>query len=125
MELLRKNDLKTKILPGRIITDAVGGNSPVFSEEMTVGFGKYCAEAGPMAPHHHAEESIYILSSDRAWVLYGPEEDDLPNRVDLEEGMILHFPTGEWHVFQYEEGGSLEILYVYGKSKDVPSLKNE
>jgi len=124
MEVLRKRELKTKTLPGRIITDVVGDNSPIPSEEMTVGFAKYCAEAGPMTPHHHAEESIYVMQSDRAWVLYGPEQDDLPNRVDLEAGMILHFPAGEWHVFRYEEGGSLEIIYLYGKSKDIPCVNN-
>ena len=26
----------------------------------------------------------------------------------------LHIPEGEWHVFEYEEGGSLEILFIYG-----------
>jgi len=120
MEVLKKSQLESKTLPGRIITDAVGMNSPVLSTEMSVIYADYRAEAGPMAPHHHAEESIYVIASDRAWVLYGDAEDDLPNRVDLEAGMILHFPDGEWHVFQYEEGGSLEIICIYGKSKDLP-----
>lgn len=120
MKVLKKEELNSKTLPGRIITDAVGSGSPIHSEEMSVIFAKYCAEAGPMEPHHHAEESIYILSSDRAWVLYGDDPENLPHRVSLEPGMILHFPDGEWHVFQYEEGGSLEIICIYGKSRDLP-----
>ena len=32
----------------------------------------------------------------------------------LEKDMTLHFAPGEWHVFEYEEGGSLEILFIYG-----------
>jgi len=32
--------------------------------------------------------------------------------------MTLHIPEKEWHVFEYEEGGSLEILFIM-----VPKLR--
>ena len=38
----------------------------------------------------------------------------MPNQVMLEPDMTLHIPEGEWHVFEYEEGGSLEILFICG-----------
>jgi hypothetical protein len=31
----------------------------------------------------------------------------------LTRGMVLHIPEGEWHVFRYAEGGSVDILFVY------------
>jgi hypothetical protein len=27
--------------------------------------------------------------------------------------MILHFPENEWHVFEYDEGGSITIAFFY------------
>ena len=45
-----------------------------------------------MEPHMHAEETVQILSSDRAWVRFGPSKDDLPNKILLEKDMTLHIP---------------------------------
>ena len=45
---------------------------------------------------------------------FEPSKDVLPNKLLLAKDMTLHIPPREWHVFEYEEGGSLEILFIYG-----------
>ena len=71
-------------LPGRGIRRFVGRDSALPSEEMTVGTARYADEFGPMEPHHHAEETVYVLSADRAWVRWGSSPGSLNERVDLE-----------------------------------------
>ena len=68
MKYCRREELREDVLPGRIIANAVGKDAAIESEKMTVGFGRYCAEAGPMAPHNHAEETVYIIDAKRGRV---------------------------------------------------------
>ncbi len=106
-------------LPGRGIRRFVGRDSALDSEEMTVGTALYADEFGPMAPHNHAEETIFVLEAERAWVRWGPTADDLPNRIDLEPGVVVNTPAMEWHVFEWEPGGHIELLFVYGQVDDI------
>ena len=119
MTHLKKKGLTGEMLPGRIITKAVGKDSPCISGKMSVGFARYCEEAGAMKPHQHAEETIYVVASDRAYVRKGSEENEMGERVPLEAGDILHFSELEWHVFEYEPGGMLEILFIYGQVDNI------
>ena len=125
MELIRRDELTKQPLPGRMIQNAVGKGAPVQSSNMSVGFATYSREFGPMEPHRHDEESIYVISSDKAYMLYGDSEKELNGRRDLEAGMVLHFDKNEWHVFRYEEGGHLEIVFIYGKTDDLRPEKVE
>ncbi|MBC8265174.1 MAG: hypothetical protein H8E47_13750 [Anaerolineales bacterium] len=117
MELVKREDVKEKPLPGRILQLVVGKEDAVsYSDVMTMGFAAYSAESGPMEPHHHVEEIVYILEADDGWVRYGgtgDEPNELGDPVPLEEGMILHFPDWEWHVFEYAEGGHIDIIFFY------------
>jgi hypothetical protein len=106
-------------LPGRGIRRFVGRDSALESEEMTVGSALYADEFGPMAPHNHAEETVYILDADRAWVRWGSAPDDLPHRIDLEPGVVINTPSLEWHVFEWEPGGHVELLFIYGQVDDI------
>lgn len=118
MEYIIRKDIENVCLPGRMMQKVVGkpeDGYPVPSQIMHVGYCHYCAEAGPMSPHMHSEETVQILNSDRAWVRYGGEPEALQHRLELEKNMTLHFAPGEWHVFEYEEGGSLDILFIYGE----------
>lgn len=119
MEYRRKEELEGVVLPGRMITNGVGKNGPINSGKMTVGFGRYWAEAGPMEPHHHAEETVYILGAEKGRVRYGGEPDHLLHQMELREGMLLHFDELEWHVFEYEEGGFVEIMFIYGQTENL------
>ena len=117
MNIIYRSDVTEQLLPGRFMQKIVGKATDGYVSEsqiLNIGYCRYCAEAGPMEPHMHAEETVQILSSDRAWVRFGPTKDHLPEKVLLEKDMTLHIPQGEWHVFEYEEGGSLEILFIYG-----------
>lgn len=106
-------------LPGRGIRRFVGRHSALESEEMTVGTALYADTFGSMEPHRHAEETVYVLEADRAWVRWGGGADDLPHRIDLQPGDVINTPAWEWHVFEWQPGGHLEILFIYGQVDDI------
>ena len=119
MRLLEKSALASEVLPGRIITKAAGKGSPSESGRMTVGFADYCAEAGAMEPHNHAEECVFIIRSDQGYFRYGSAKDALGERIALKPGMLIHFEPLEWHVFEYDEGGRVEIIFIYGQVDNI------
>jgi hypothetical protein len=119
MRTTRRLDTPVDPLPGRGIRRFVGRNSAIDSEEMTVGTALYADKFGPMKPHNHAEETVYILDADRAWVRWGAGPDDLPNRIDLETGVVINTPSLEWHVFEWEPGGHIELLFIYGQVDNI------
>jgi len=117
MDLVVRSDVPKKPLPGRVIqlvTGASGAVSP--SEVITMGFARYSEESGPMSPHHHVEEIVYILESKEGYVRhggFGAEPTELGQRIVLKPGMTLHFPANEWHVFEFEPGGHVDIIFFY------------
>jgi mannose-6-phosphate isomerase-like protein (cupin superfamily) len=115
MQYFRRDEIEPVQLPGRVIQTAVGKGATSPSGKMTVGFARYSAESGPMEPHHHAEEVVYVADARDGWVRYGPGPDQLGEPVRLEPGMVLHIPPLEWHVFGYEAGGFVDILFIYGQ----------
>jgi len=119
MRTTRRLDTAIEPLPGRGIRRFVGRKSSLESEEMTVGTALYADEFGPMEPHNHAEETVYVLESDRAWVRWGSSPEDLPHRIDLEPGVVINTPALEWHVFEWGPGGHLEILFIYGQVDNI------
>lgn len=119
MESIQTKTLPPHPLPGRVIYRAVGKDSPISSGEMSVSFGTYSEAYGPMAPHRHAEESVYIIRSVKGRVRYGGEPDALEHTLPLEDGMLLHFPESEWHVFEYEPGGHIDAMFIYGTVDNI------
>lgn len=119
MEYLQRENIQKNALPGRVVQNAVGHNSALNSEKMTVSFCHYNAGSGPMAPHNHAEESVVVLDCRDAYVLWGDGPDQLTHRQELQVGDLMHFPELEWHVFRYEEGGFLDALCIYGQVTNI------
>lgn len=119
MRSIHRADVTSDPLQGRTVQRIIGHAASLPSEEMTVGTARYADEYGPMEAHHHAEESVVVLSADRAWVRWGPAKDDLPNRIDLEPGLFINTPAWEWHVFEWEVGGHAEILAIYGQVDNI------
>jgi hypothetical protein len=115
MKCFSRDELDKNVLPGRTIQRAIGNNSFSRSQIMTVGFAHYSADAGPMEPHQHAEEAIYVTDAKDGWVEYGPQKDNLNTKVTLRSGMVLHVPEGEWHVFRYATGGFVDIVFTYAQ----------
>ncbi len=117
MKLILRDEIQINPLPGRGIQLVVGAaNAASPSSTMTWGFAHYDASYGPMSPHHHAEEVVFVLDADRAYVRhggFGDQPDALGERVPLQKDMIMHFPENEWHVFEYDEGGSMVITFSY------------
>jgi hypothetical protein len=119
MRHVRRSEVAADPLPGRAVQRIVGRGASLASEEMTVGAARYADAFGPMEAHHHAEETVVVLEADRAWVRWGPAKDDLPNRIELEPGLVINTPAWEWHVFEWEPGGHAEILAIYGQVENI------
>lgn len=119
MKIVNRDDLTPHPLPGRVIQKAVGKDAASSSSRMTMGFAHYSAASGPMEPHHHAEEIVFILAASHGTLRYGPAKDDLPHVVSLQPGMTLHVPELEWHVFEFAEGGFVDILFFYGQVDNI------
>ncbi len=119
MNLLKRTALEKVCLPGRIIQKAIGKDALCKSAKMTMGFAHYSAESGPMEPHQHAEEIVYIIDAKNGTVKFGSEKDKLGEDIPLESGMTLHFPELEWHVFEYGEGGFVDIIFFYGQVDNI------
>jgi hypothetical protein len=119
MRSVHRDDTVVDALPGRGLRRFVGRASRLDSEEMTVGTARYADEFGPMQPHQHAEETVYVLEAERAWVRWGASAEDLPNRIDLRPGVVINTPAWEWHVFEWEPGGHIELLFIYGQVDDI------
>lgn len=119
MDLFKREEIPRTKLPGRALQIAVGKGAKIESDKMMTGFAHYSAVSGPMESHHHVEETIYVTDAKDAWFRYGQSKDDLGDPVTLEKGMILHFPPLEWHVFEYGEGGYLDIYFVYAQVENI------
>ena len=115
MQIIERDGLEILHLPGRQVQKAVGKDSFSRSAKMTMGFARYSEECGPMAPHHHAEEIVYIISAKDAWTKEGESADRLGPPIPLQGGITLHIPAIEWHVFGFEPGGHVEIIFFYGQ----------
>ena len=125
MEYGKRKDLEIDALPGRGLQRAIGKNSHFDSDSMCVGYALYHKEYGVMQPHHHAEETVIITRAEKGWVAWGDDEHNLDHKAPLEEGMILHIPENEWHAFYYEEGGCVEIIFIYGDTKNCRPEDNK
>jgi hypothetical protein len=121
VDVIKRRDLDRVKLAGRTLQKAVGGpgEGKVTSTRMTVGFARYSAESGPMEPHHHAEETIYVVDARDGYIRLGTAADQIGDRVQLEAGMILHLPELEWHVFEWDEGGYVDALFIYGQVSNI------
>ena len=119
MESARRSAVPVVRLPGREIQRIVGKEAALGSSRMTVGSARYSAAAGPMEPHQHAEETIYVVDARDSWTRFGPSPDDLPNKIELEPGLTLHIPELEWHVFEWAPGGYADVIVIYGQVDNI------
>ncbi|UCB45196.1 MAG: hypothetical protein JSV25_13410 [Spirochaetota bacterium] len=119
MQIIQRNSIAEVTLPGRVIQKIVGKDACSKSTKMTMGFGHYGADIGKMEPHQHAEEICYIVDAVKAYVRYGPSKDNLTERASLEKGMTLHVPELEWHVFEYDADGYIDLIFFYGQVENI------
>lgn len=119
MQIITRSQVEAIRLPGRKVQTVVGKDAFSKSGRMTMGFATYSEESGPMEPHNHAEEICYILSSQSGFLRKGPEKDRLDEKIPLEPGMTLHIPPLEWHVFEFEPGGHVDIIFFYGQVENI------
>jgi len=120
LKILRRSEVEKRLLPGRALQLVVDGEGAASSSlVMTMGFAQYSAESGRMEAHRHAEEVVLILGCKDGWVRFGgfgERATEMGEISALEEGMILHIPESEWHMFGYENDGYVDIAFFYGKA---------
>jgi hypothetical protein len=119
MDLIRRDDVPAKRLPGRVIQSVLGKDAFVPSGKMTVGFARYAAESGLMEPHQHAEETLFVVAARDGWVRSGEAPDRLGPKVPLDAGVVLHFPELEWHQFGFGGDGFVDVLFCYGQVENI------
>lgn len=119
MEYINKAKIAIEALPGRGLRKAVGKDSVFASNAMSVGYALYEKAYGVMEPHCHAEETIIVSNVKKGYMAWGEDKDNLTEKMVLEEGMVVHIPEGLWHVFTYDEGGFVEIIFIYGSTNNI------
>jgi len=119
MKIFTRDELPIETLPGRQIQKGVGKDALSNSGKITMGFARYSEESGDMEPHHHAEEVCYVLDAKDGWICFGHTKDNLGDRIKLEKGMTIHNPPLEWHVFGFDQGGYVDIIFIYGQVDQI------
>ena len=119
MRLIKREDVTREQLPGRVIQRVIGRNAFSESSRMTMGFAHYSEASGPMEPHQHAEEIVFVLSAKEGWVRHGSGRDQLGPPIPLAAGYTLHFPELEWHVFEFSRGGYVDVIFFYGQVDNI------
>ena len=119
MRVVERDDIYKNMLPGRIIQSAVGHNSALNSEKMTICVAHYSPQSGPMEPHNHAEETVVVLDCKDGWVKRGPSKDNLNEKHVLKKGTVMYFDELEWHVFHYGKDGFIDALCIYGQVDNI------
>lgn len=119
MNVLHLAAITKEPLVGRILQRVIGKGAASESGKMTIAYCRYSAESGRMEPHRHAEETVVITECENGWVRRGPSAENLPEKVMLSKGTVLHFEEMEWHVFEHGDGGFIEALCIYGQVDNI------
>jgi hypothetical protein len=119
MKVIHRDSLPQAELIGRIIQKAVGKDGFDRSSKMTIGFGHYANEYGRMEPHRHAEEVLYIIDASKGWFRIGPARDTLGERIPFIPGTLVHFNEMEWHTFEFDDDGFVDLIFIYGQVDNI------
>ena len=119
MKIIKKSDCPVTQLPGRNLQKIIGKESFSESKKITFGLATFSYDLGLPEPHQHAEEICYVLHCRNAFIHYGPAADKMGDLYLLEVGMSLHIPELEWHQFVCQEGGFVDILFIYGQVENI------
>ena len=76
------------------------------------------SQPSELTSRHTARRSIVVDARD-GYIRPGTAADQMGDRVQLAAGMILHFPELEWHVFEWDEGGYVDALFIYGQVDNI------
>ncbi len=111
MKQVTKEEAKVKHCRARTIY-AVAEEDGVFkSDHMMMGFARFDKTLGDMIPHSHPEEGMYVIDCARAYVRYGASRETLGERHSIAPGMIMWAAEGEWHAFEFDDGGFMDIVF--------------
>ncbi|MGI6005557.1 MAG: cupin domain-containing protein [Christensenellales bacterium] len=127
MDIINRKDIPAFIAPGRKRWAAMGaGGAAIRIDDANVGFARVSLEYGPMEPHKHINEILYVLDAKDAYVRYG-DTKACEKKQPLSPGDVFRMRDGEWHVFEFENpDGFLEILTFFASaSYEVTTASQE
>lgn len=114
MDRIQTATLEKTPYTGRNITKIIEKGGVVESKNITMGIAEFSNAIGPMLPHKHGEEGIYVLEAVNCWTRRGDTADTLEERHPVETGMVLRYLEDEWHIFEFEGEGYLRIVFFFG-----------
>lgn len=113
MKCVRREDLTPLTLQARQIWRVYGENAAV-DDRLSYGFAHFAPEYGPMKPHKHEREWIYVLDAHQATARYGTDFGSMNSSSHLKAGDFLRFEDQECHVFEFgSNAGYLDILWGF------------
>ena len=118
MKFVKKDETVVKHCRARTIYAAIERDGVLSSDNIMMGCARFDKNLGDMIPHSHAEEGMYIIDCAKAYARFGDSAETLGERIPLEAGMIMWAPEGEWHVFEFDDGGFLDIVFCLPSEKD-------
>lgn len=118
MRFIKKDEMVIKHCRARTIYAAIEQNGVFTSDKLMMGCARFDKSLGDMIPHTHAEEGMYIIDAAKAYARFGSSPDTLGDRVPLVPGMIMWAAEGEWHVFEFDDGGFLDIVFCLENDKN-------
>jgi mannose-6-phosphate isomerase-like protein (cupin superfamily) len=111
MKMIEKEQAVIKHCKARTIYGMIEDGGVIKSDQMTMGIARFDKNLGPMNPHAHAEEGMYVIDCANAYIRCGSSADTLGERELIKPGMIIFVPEGQWHVFEFEDGGFLDTVF--------------
>lgn len=117
MNMITKEQSLVKHFNARTIYAVIEENGVFQSPGLTMGFARFGKEQGVMTPHIHVEEGMYVIDCANAYARWGDTEQTLGERHPVRPGMIMWAAEGEWHVFEFDDGGFLDIVFALPVSK--------
>ena len=111
MEFMEKQSAIVKHCRARTIYGMIEKGGIFQSPNMMMGFARFDKNLGEMIPHVHPEEGMFVIDCANAFARFGASEDSMGGRTAIKPGMIMWAAEGEWHVFEFGEGGFLDIVF--------------
>lgn len=113
MHIIDSSKVEPTKLNGRHIRKIIEKGGVVESQYMSLGMAEFSTDIGPMTPHRHDEEGIYVLEAENCYTRCGDCVENFFEPKKIEPGMFLLYGKDEWHVFEFQGKGYLKIIFFF------------
>lgn len=116
MNFYSKNEAVVQHRKGRTVYAVFEEAGKLCSENLVMGFARFDSA---MDPHQHVEECMYVVDCYQAYARCGESKDTLGERHAIQPGMFMWADQDEWHVFEFEDGGFMDIIFCLPRQSFV------